>query len=68
MELHICVVQINQNYFFLRQLTGPISITILYVDFIFIIFIDLCMSTGAQYIIQLLSVNINKSIFSNAKI
>jgi len=52
---------IKIGFFFVNWLV-LISIAIFYVDFIAIIFIDLCMSTGAQNIIQLLSVNINKKI------
>ena len=45
-----------------------ISIAMLYVYFVAIIFIDLCMLAGIQNIIQLLSININKNILGNIKI
>jgi len=45
-----------------------ISIAILYVDFVTIIFINLCMSVRAQNIIQFLNINNKKNILGDAKI
>jgi len=44
------------------------SITIFNVDIIIIFFIDICFSTRAQNNIQLLCININKTIIENMKI
>jgi hypothetical protein len=40
----------------------------LYVYFVAIIFIDLCILAGIQNIIQFLSININKNILGDTKI
>ena len=55
-------------FFFIINWIVISSITIFNVDIIIIIFIDMCLFARAQNNIQLVCVNINKTIIENMKI